>query len=762
MNSPARRAIRFPRPGWAQASASGGVERLEPRVLLSAWYVATNGSDGNAGTLSSPFSTIQHAANLAQPGDTVYVRGGVYHQSVTPPRSGTSSLPITFTPYNNEGVTIDGADPVTGWTKSANAVYSAPQSWDLGEGYNQVFVDGQMVNEARWPNTSLDVSHPVWTTDSSATATISDSGLSTATFSVPALTDPAGTWVGAILHFSAGAKWVAQTGTVTASRPGYLTVSYSQLTSYEVLHSGDRIYLTGKFKALDAAGEWYRDPTTGRLNLWTPASDSPTSHVVEAKARQYAFNLSGRSNIVVHGFSLFANTINTDANSSGIVLDHLNAKYVSHDIGISPDTLNPWNAQYHPHTTGIILNGTHNTLQYSTIAYSSGDGVFLGGSGNTVQDCVIHDVDYEGGDEAGVTTLGSNENVLYNTVYNAGRSGIVIRFTTASHILHNIVHDVGLQMTDLGAIYTWGTDGQGTEIGYNVCYNVRTGGYGAAGIYLDNYSQHYVVDHNVTWNVDFGLKMNPPCWNDTIVNNTFIGVTYGLQSSGNEEMTGSVLYNNIFSSGVMFGPGSVQTNNLFSWTDPKFVSASTHNYQLLAGSPAINTGRVLAPYTNGYTGAAPDIGAYEYGVTAFSAGAPPLPSPVVSSPPTVTATTRNPRVAFNPQSRDIGGSIINAGVGIRFTNQWSWAGYRNVDFGTTIHYVTAKFSHLGTGVQTIQIRRDNTLGTAVANLTIPTATSSSSTATVTAAVTGLTGIHGIYLVLLNLAGGVELDSFVFS
>ncbi|MDB5300059.1 MAG: carbohydrate-binding cenc domain protein [Phycisphaerales bacterium] len=729
--------------------------------MLTAWYVSTTGSDGNSGTLAAPLATIQHAADLARAGDTVFIRGGVYHETVTPARSGAAGAPITFTSYNNEGVKIDGADPVTGWSNYAGSIYSAAQPWDLGVGFNQVFVDGQMVNEARWPNTSLDVSHPVWTWDSSATAVISSTGLSTATFKVPGLNDPAGTWVGAVLHFSAGANWVAQTAAVTASSPGSLTVSYSQLTSYEVPRSGDRIYLTGKFKNLDAAGEWYRDPTSGSLYLWTPAGDNPASHTIEAKARQYAFNLSGRSNIVVQGLAIFASTINTDANSSGILLDHLSAQYVSHDTGTSTDNLNPWGAAYHPHTTGIILNGTHNTLQYSTIAFSSGDGVFLGGAANTVQDCVIHDVAYEGGDEAGVTTLGSGENVLYNTVYNAGRSGIVIRNTTASNILHNVVHDVGQQMTDLGAIYTWGTEGLGTEIAYNVCYNVRTGGFGGAGVYLDNSSQHYIVDHNVTWNVDFGLKMNPPCWNDTILNNTFMGVTYGLQSSGNQEMTGSVFFNNIFSSGVMFGPGAVQTNNLFSNVDPLFVNPSTHTFQLQATSPAINKGRVLARYTNGYLGSAPDIGAYEYGVTAFTAGAPPLPPPVVSAPPP-GATKRNLRVPINPQSKDIGGLTPFAGPGIRFTNQSSWAGYRNVDFGTSIRQITATFSHLGNAVQTMQLRRDSSTGRAIATLLIPAATSASSTATVTANFSGLTGVHGIYLVLTDFHGGVELDSFVFA
>ena len=48
-----------------------------PAKLRAAnYYVATNGSNGNAGTLAQPFLTIQQAANAAQAGDNVYVAGG--------------------------------------------------------------------------------------------------------------------------------------------------------------------------------------------------------------------------------------------------------------------------------------------------------------------------------------------------------------------------------------------------------------------------------------------------------------------------------------------------------------------------------------------------------------------------------------------------------------------------------------------------------------------------------------------------------------
>src|SRR5205814_306177 len=61
------------------------------------YFVATNGSDLNPGTsIAQPFLTIQKAANVASPGDTVNIRGGTYRETVTLTRSGLTNAPIVF------------------------------------------------------------------------------------------------------------------------------------------------------------------------------------------------------------------------------------------------------------------------------------------------------------------------------------------------------------------------------------------------------------------------------------------------------------------------------------------------------------------------------------------------------------------------------------------------------------------------------------------------------------------------------------------
>jgi hypothetical protein len=74
----------------------------------STFYVSRKGSDKNPGTFSSPWLTIQHAANSVSAGATVYVLAGTYHESVNFPHSGTASAPITFQSYPGQNAILDG------------------------------------------------------------------------------------------------------------------------------------------------------------------------------------------------------------------------------------------------------------------------------------------------------------------------------------------------------------------------------------------------------------------------------------------------------------------------------------------------------------------------------------------------------------------------------------------------------------------------------------------------------------------------------
>ncbi len=73
------------------------------------YYVAPDGSDAAAGTRDAPFATIKKAAELAGPGQLVYLRGGTYSAvtKISLTKSGTASAPIRIRAYPGERPVLD-------------------------------------------------------------------------------------------------------------------------------------------------------------------------------------------------------------------------------------------------------------------------------------------------------------------------------------------------------------------------------------------------------------------------------------------------------------------------------------------------------------------------------------------------------------------------------------------------------------------------------------------------------------------------------
>jgi len=74
------------------------------------YYVAPTGNDGNPGTSTTvPWQTIQHAADNLSAGDTVYIRGGTYYETININVSGNGTGGyITFRNYAGETPILDG------------------------------------------------------------------------------------------------------------------------------------------------------------------------------------------------------------------------------------------------------------------------------------------------------------------------------------------------------------------------------------------------------------------------------------------------------------------------------------------------------------------------------------------------------------------------------------------------------------------------------------------------------------------------------
>ena len=92
--------------------------------------------DTNPGTFSQPLKTIQAGANLAQAGDTILVKAGIYREEVKPPRGGTKEKPITYLAAPGEDVSIRGSERITNWIRDGNGLWLSTIHNTVFEGFN--------------------------------------------------------------------------------------------------------------------------------------------------------------------------------------------------------------------------------------------------------------------------------------------------------------------------------------------------------------------------------------------------------------------------------------------------------------------------------------------------------------------------------------------------------------------------------------------------------------------------------------------------
>ncbi|QUM75742.1 hypothetical protein HWV00_05580 [Moritella sp. 24] len=76
-------------------------------ISAKTYFVAPYGSDVNSGTADSPFYSVNYAIKKLKPGDTLYLYGGIYYESVEVEVSGTEAAPILISSVVGETAVID-------------------------------------------------------------------------------------------------------------------------------------------------------------------------------------------------------------------------------------------------------------------------------------------------------------------------------------------------------------------------------------------------------------------------------------------------------------------------------------------------------------------------------------------------------------------------------------------------------------------------------------------------------------------------------
>jgi hypothetical protein len=134
-----------------------GQGRLPAPQVGTIYYVAPSGDNGNSGTIGHPFRTIQHAADLVSPGDTVIVEDGTYSVTsaetacdsstsravVCLTRGGSSQAWVTFRARNRWRAKIDGRSN----TSSAGFRFLADANYIRLEGF-EIYGVGNLTQSA--------------------------------------------------------------------------------------------------------------------------------------------------------------------------------------------------------------------------------------------------------------------------------------------------------------------------------------------------------------------------------------------------------------------------------------------------------------------------------------------------------------------------------------------------------------------------------------------------------------------------------------
>ncbi|MEI8289429.1 MAG: right-handed parallel beta-helix repeat-containing protein [Verrucomicrobiota bacterium] len=576
------------------------------------FHVAITGNDANAGSSSAPYRTIQKAAEVMKAGDICYIHAGTYYETVRPASSGAAGRPLAFTAYNNDVVTVHGGKPVTGWTKYSGNIYQAA----VADPVKDLFVNGQYMLWARHPNMPYDPAK-----------------------GFDMLRPKLGT-----TNPPANVDWTGVTVFRPSNKEGWWN-KVSKENAY-VLLPDDLArggWLMGVPGLIDSEGEWCWK--NGTLYLYPPGGKDPSKLLVEIKVRDTGFDLSRRDYITLSNLTVFSATINLNA-ANHCVLDGCKVLYVSSMFDVK--TFNIKHTDFcSPLSTnlpgkGVLVNGSFNTVQNCEIAHSWGNCITILGLSNTVDNCDIHDANWQGWECAALSMNGGGHVIRRNDLHDAQRAALLCTYkfdmgpkAPASLITLNEIYNTGTAKTDNGGIYTFMTDGFGTIISYNWVHDNFNGYHPAlhagCGIYLDNYSQNFIVHHNVIWDITIGsasgagIRANNPAPNERqpnshqIYNNTIWNCRNAINSpdkdwnkkTGQPYWRDTKVFNNILLKPITFGPASVGNN--FTNADALFADANKHDFRLKVGSPCINSGAVIPGITDGYVGSAPDIGAYEYG-----------------------------------------------------------------------------------------------------------------------------------------------------
>ena len=497
---------------------------LFPQIEAAEYFVSINGDDSNPGSLEKPWKHVQNAVSVLTPGDVCTIRGGIYQEEViVSGLQGTKENPITFRSYPGETVIFDGTVAITSsWEKYKHNIYVTTLDKDVW----QLFVDGEMQINARWPNAFwYDYSvfdYTKWGfADANSTfdpttgkGVIVDNG-------TQGLAKSGLNATGAIAILNIG-SWLTWAGAVEKHNPGDNNFAFAlekSLTGRVKFHGQDsRYFLEDKLEFLDAPSEWFYDKNTKKLYLWTRGSDTPGTHNIHGKVSTYAFTVTNNSTwLVLSNISYFATTVfikgdNDSSDVNNIRLDSLHFSYPSYSKRMLGSLAVP-------NMTTIYYNGLltkyagNFTIFNCTWEYADGQTMSYRGADGVLENNLWHHNDFTCvGNGFLFESEGIRDNFIRNTVHSNGPSvgfspgsgsakDRQLGLPTGANVRLNLFYDLKYLQDDGSHVQTGIEAQNGTVLEYNWSYDTLKYGLRFDRAMVENAPWGYngTVRYNVIW-----------------------------------------------------------------------------------------------------------------------------------------------------------------------------------------------------------------------------------------------------------------------
>lgn len=566
---------------------------LLPQLSARDFIVATNGKDSNAGTLASPLRTIQRGVDLAQPGDRVQVRAGVYYETVTFPRDGRSGQIIQLLGYGNERVILAGGDRVTGWTRHSGDVWVANCDWDYGDDGvgNTLFLDGKLAFEGRFPNSNNPIERKTW-------GLIKKLETNGKWLESDALKSAPGSLVGAKARFQFSGFRFSQR-TVESFDRNIARITFDSPAGRADLFKSGSFYLYDKLSLVDQEGEWWKDRKNNRLYLHAGKGKNPNNRRVEFRRRGAVIEMGNRKHLLVGRLELHGAPFRTGPKSESIELTRL--KCVGWDKArvndVRPD-----------------LRGTFNTLRNSEI-HQNWSAMRVDGQRNRIINCLFQDSGFRGDFWSCLAFRGEEHLVTRCSFVNFG-CNVTAAFAPRMIFSYNLIRDGGNLGADTGQIEL--ANCQGSIFHHNVFDESPDAPFPYAAVYggrdVGSNSTFY---RNIFKEPGTSVFIGFDAPFTLYYNNTFYGKKMELRGPDGQ---GGRFLNNLISDGRGINLPNMMMKGNRTYRDGDFVSPSGRDFRLRPGAAGIDTGVVIPGITDGFAGKRPDSGALEQGQKMWSFG----------------------------------------------------------------------------------------------------------------------------------------------